>query len=331
MANLAGVLPGASAASARRAIDGALELSVIGSFTRLGPAVRRHLWDWSGNPGHDLTGATVVVTGANSGLGFATAEALAQRGAAVVMVTRSRERGERAAAELAERVGDDSFAVFEADLGDLKAVARVGHEIAEQHGELRALIHNAGALSIDRKVSPQGHELSFASMVLGPQLLTHCLLDALDADEGRCIWVTSGGMYTQRLHLDDLEMTQGYRGSVAYARAKRAQVDLVAEWATRHDGATSFHATHPGWAATPGVADSLPTFDRILGPALRSPAEGCDTTTWLVGAPEGRMTTGLLWFDRRPRSVARLPNTASSPDTRARLWDIVENMIDPTE
>ena len=331
MPNLTDFLPTATAVTARRVIDGALELSVVGSFTRLGPAVRRHLFEWQSDPGQDLTDATVVVTGANSGLGFATAEALATRGAAVVMVARSRERGERAAAELAERVGDDCFTVFEADLSDLVAVARVGREIADQHGELRALIHNAGALSAERKISPQGHELSFASMVLGPQLLTHCLLDALDADAGRCIWVTSGGMYTQRLHLDDLEMASGYRGSVAYARAKRAQVDLVAEWATRHDGVTSFHATHPGWAATPGVSDSLPTFDRLLGPALRTPAEGCDTTTWLVGAPQGQATTGLLWFDRQPRSVARLPRTASSPQTRARLWDIVEDMIDLTK
>jgi len=328
MPSLADFLPQATTSVVRRVIDGALEASVVGSFTKLGPAVRRRLWSWDSIATDDLVGTTVVVTGANSGLGYATAENLARRGAQVLIVGRSRSRSERAVESLAALVGSDRFSVFEADLGDLDAVRRVGAEISEQHGRLRGLIHNAGALSAQRNESPQGHEMSLASMVLGPQLLTHCLIEALDADEGRCIWVTSGGMYTQALHLDDLEMVNDYQGSVAYARAKRAQVDVVAEWARRHRGATSFHATHPGWAATPGVTESLPTFDRVLGPALRSPSEGSDTTTWLVGAPEGSTTTGLLWFDRRPRSVGRLPNTRSSPEDQARLWNSVESMIE---
>ena len=85
------------------------------------------------------------------------------------------------------------------------------------------------------------------------------------------IWVTSGGMYTQPLDVDTLEVGPGgYKGSVAYAKAKRAQVVLTEEWAKRlRDDGVAVHAMHPGWADTPGIHDSLPTFSRLIGPLLR--------------------------------------------------------------
>ena len=128
-------------------------------------------------------------------------------------------------------------------------------------------------------------------------------------------------MYTQPLVLEDLQSENGYRGAAAYARAKRAQIDLTLEWARRlgRSGVTA-HAMHPGWADTPGVQSALPGFRRIMGPLLRSPEEGADTIVWLAAAPEGGESSGLFWHDRRIRPLSRMRNTTTSPARRRELW-----------
>jgi NAD(P)-dependent dehydrogenase (short-subunit alcohol dehydrogenase family) len=119
-------------------------------------------------------------------------------------------------------------------------------------------------------------------------------------------------------------MTGDYRGAEQYARAKRAQVTLNELWAERLAGSgVVFHAVHPGWADTPGVEASLPTFRRIVGPFLRTPEQGADTLVWLAaddGAPLA--TSGRFWLDRRPRSIHKLPTTrhTDTPERRAQLW-----------
>jgi NAD(P)-dependent dehydrogenase (short-subunit alcohol dehydrogenase family) len=127
-------------------------------------------------------------------------------------------------------------------------------------------------------------------------------------------------MYTQRLDVDDPESEHGYRGSVAYAKAKRAQVVLAEEWGERwRERGIVVHAMHPGWAATPGVHASLPTFEKVMGPLLRTADEGSDTIVWLVASEEPTRSTGRFWHDRRVRSPYHLPGTRETPDDRARL------------
>ncbi len=118
-----------------------------------------------------------------------------------------------------------------------------------------------------------------------------------------------------------------YRGAVAYARAKRAQVVLTRLWAQRHR-ATSvvFHAMHPGWAQTPGLEASLPRFRRLIGPLVRTPEQGVDTIVWLSAAPEGAASSGRLWLDRRPRPFDKLPGTRVSAEEAADLWDACERL-----
>ena len=136
--------------------------------------------------------------------------------------------------------------------------------------------------------------------------------------------MTSGGMYTEPLHVDSLEMGPDvYDGVTAYARVKRAQVSLVERWAPQlHHLAITMAAMHPGWADTPGVRTSLPTFRRVVGPLLRTPSEGADTIVWLASAPGGGTPSGSLWLDRRQRSPHRLRRTRRSDTAaeRARLW-----------
>ena len=163
-------------------------------------------------------------------------------------------------------------------------------------------------------------------MVVGPFALIAGLLPLLEATPGaRVISVTSGGQYAQGLHLDDLQWTLGpWDGTRAYARAKRAQVSLKREWARRmaHRDIT-FVTMHPGWADTPGIAAALPGFPRLMGPLLRSPAQGVDTMVWLAADPSATELAGRLVLDRRVRPFDRVPTTRVSPADRRRLWDAV--------
>ncbi len=166
-------------------------------------------------------------------------------------------------------------------------------------------------------------------MVVGPFALIGGLRPLLERTGGaRVISVTSGGMYTQALPLDDLGYASGaFSGPRAYARAKRAQTALVREWARRLAAAGSdvtINAMHPGWADTPGLADTLPGFYRFMGPLLRTPAEGADTIVWLASdaAAAGRRPGGCSSTGDRGRSTASRPR-ACPPRTDERYGDLV--------
>jgi NAD(P)-dependent dehydrogenase (short-subunit alcohol dehydrogenase family) len=202
---------------------------------------------------------------------------------------------------------------------DVSLLAGVRSYAAAWHGPLYAVIHNAGVMPPERVETAEGHELTLATHVLGPHELTK-RLPVTD----RIVWVSSGGMYAQKLKVDDLEyVNSSYKPVTAYARTKRMQVVLAEEWAKRLP-ASVVHAVHPGWVDTPGIADGLPGFKRLTGRILRTPEQGADTTVWLAAAREPGESTGRFWHDRvaRPEHYTRLTRE-SSADRRA-LWNAVE-------
>jgi dehydrogenase/reductase SDR family member 12 len=308
--------------AAGRVVDSVLDFSLVG-YTRWGLRIRSRLPGWPADPpAAALAGHTALVTGANSGLGKATTAGLARLGARVHLVVRNVEKGDQAREELAADLPDAELRVWRCDLSDLDDVARFAAEFTAAESRLDVLIHNAGLLPAERQTSAQDHELTLATHVLGPLLLTESLRPVLAAaGRSRVIFVTSGGMYTQRLPADDLEYRLGrYSGSAAYARTKRVQVALLPVLAQRWLGdGIAVHAMHPGWADTPGVASSLPGFHRLTGPALRNLDEGADTTVWLAGSVPAP-PSGLLWHERRPRAVHRLPWTRHSEAERRKVW-----------
>jgi dehydrogenase/reductase SDR family member 12 len=310
-------------------IDATLEISVIGSFSRIGPTIRRRLYGWSPPSADALAGRTTLVTGPTSGLGSATAHALAAAGARVVLLGRDEDRLSELSRDLTEAHGEPRFPIVVADMGSLTSVrAAVKHVLATEQ-RLDVVVDNAGAMFQQRIEDPDGIEATVALMVAGPFVLIGGLVPLLERTEGsRVIGVTSGGMYTQPLDLDDLESRDvPFSGPRAYARAKRAQVTLMREWSRRLASAgVSFSAMHPGWADTPGLAESLPRFHRFMGPLLRTPAEGIDTIVWLATAPTPRSRSGQLFLDRRPRPFDRVPTTRLGAAERRRLWDIVVAM-----
>ena len=310
----------------RALVDGLLELSIVGSFTRVGIESRRRLFGWPAPADGVLDGRTVLVTGPTSGLGRAATDALAALGARVILVGRSQERLAAVRDALIAAHGADRFPIVVADMGSLQSVRAAVTHVLETESRLDVVLDNAGAIFPERIEGPDGIEGTLATLVVGPFALVSGLLPLLQRTAGsRVVAVTSGGMYTQRLDFDDLQSTsEPFSGPRAYAQAKRAQVALVREWARRLGApGITINAMHPGWADTPGLAEALPSFRRLMRPFLRTAAEGADTLVWLAAAPEAGARSGALFLDRRPRPFDRIPATRLSAGDRRRLWDFV--------
>jgi dehydrogenase/reductase SDR family member 12 len=308
-------------------VDAMLEVPIVPSFTNVGYNVRRRVERWSELDAYDLTGTTVVITGATSGLGQWTAQRLGQLGAEVIAVGRNRIRTDACVRAMNAALGGERVIAGYADMGELDQVRDLAERITGQVAGVDVLIHNAGALTATHTTNSTGHESTVASQVLGPFLLTSLLLGSLrHGRPGRVLTMSSGGMYACRPSGADVELpVLQFRGAAQYGRAKRAQVTLNEMWATRIPAReTVFHALHPGWVDTPGIEAALPRFRRLLRPALRSAAQGADTLVWLA-ADQGVPTqcTGAFWLDRRRRSIYKFGfgRADDTEHSRRTLWD----------
>jgi len=274
----------------------------------------------------DLSGRRCLVTGANSGIGYETALALADLGAEVVLLCRNRERGDQAAQEIREATGNAKVFTEPVDMSDLGSIRAAAERLSS--GSVDVLVHNAGVLPDERVETGDGLESVFATHVAGPHLLTRLLRGSLEkSPDGRVIWVSSGGMYTRRLNLRDPNWNErDYDGVIAYAETKRAQVVLAELWAEELRGsAVVVNSMHPGWADTPSVKSSLPRFHRVTKHILRTPAEGADSVVWMAACPRARRSTGRFFFDRKERRTHLLSSTRETEEDRRALWNLCES------
>lgn len=306
-------------------LDRALDWAVVPGFTSLGHRLRSRDWQ----PAPDLSGHRMLVTGASSGLGAATCELLAAAGAEVNMLVRDLEKGERVRAGIAQRTDGASLRLWRCDVSDLSSVRSFAAAFMSDGLALDALVNNAGVMPGERTRSADGFELGFATNVLGPFLLTELLLAALRrASAARVVNVSSGGMYTAKLDADDPQLAKReYNPSRFYAHTKRCEVILTELWQEREGDGVSFHSTHPGWADTPGVQESLPGFRRVMKPLLRDEGQGADTIAWLCWATEPLERPGRFWHDRAPRPTHRVPWTRESASDRERLWNECARLV----
>jgi NAD(P)-dependent dehydrogenase (short-subunit alcohol dehydrogenase family) len=302
-------------------IDDVLDRTVAPGYTNVGYRIRSRGWD-DGELAR-MDGKVVLVTGATSGLGAAAAEGFAKLGARVWLVARDRERAEATRDRIVARSGSDAVEIGICDLSRPASIREFARDFQSRSERLDVLVNNAGVLTPERTLTDDGIEMTFATNVVGPFLLTELLLPTLRASvPARVINVSSGGMYTQKLRSDDLCMERDdFDGSIAYARTKRAEVILTEELARKLDGSgVVVHSMHPGWADTPGVRSSLPRFYRLMKPLLRTAEQGADTIVWLGAAEEPGASTGGFWHDRRQRPTHLLPWTHESREERERLW-----------
>ncbi len=266
----------------------------------------------------------VVITGASSGLGYATAMELARAGARLTLVIRNEQRATELVDDLRRETGNEHVHVELADLSLMAEVESLVDRLVQRGDPVDVLINNAGALFNEWGETPEGIEQSFALLTLSPYRLTLGLKPLLlAAPAPRVINVVSGGMYTQKLELKKLQAReQNYSGSVAYARAKRALMVLTEQWAEEWaDEGIVLNAMHPGWADTPGVQAALPGFRKVTRTILRDSLEGADTIIWLARATEAGKVSGELFLDREPRPTHLLESTRDDPAEREGLQD----------
>lgn len=300
----------------------------MGSFTSIGHNVRSREWEELDTG--SLDGKVVVLTGATSGIGKHVAGKLANAGARLRLIARNQTKVSNLVAELAQSAGNDDIDYYLADLSLVADVVRVADEILEREPTIDVLINNAVILPPQRIETAEGLELSYATNLVAPFALTEALIPRLvESAPSRIINVISGGMYTQAIAVDDLEFEHGeYRGSVAYARAKRGLMILTKQWAEGLDGTdVTVNATHPGWVDTPGVRDSLPGFHKVMRRLLRTPEQGADTILWLAASPEVTDRSGKLWHDRQERTEYRLRSTRETAQERRMLWDSLTAIV----
>lgn len=302
----------------RTVLDRLLDASLFWSFDRSG--YRRHARHFRASDlDVDLTGRVCAITGANSGIGYATAQALAARRADVWLLCRDPAKGEVAVRDLRAATGSPRVFLGVLDVSHLASVRAFVGGFAPPRVDV--LIHNAGVLPAERTLTPEGLELTLATNVIGPHLLSLLLRPRLK--EGRIVLVSSGGMYGTRLSLDDLDWSRRrFDGVAAYAQTKRMQVVLAGEISRRWSIPT--HAMHPGWVDTPALRASLPRFFAWMKHRLRTPEEGADTVVWLAVAPD--LPPGRFWLDRAPQPEHLLPFQGESDAERARLWDLIAGL-----
>ncbi|MFV8816496.1 SDR family NAD(P)-dependent oxidoreductase [Haliea sp. E17] len=299
-------------------------------FTRFGYSrARKHWQAITAN----LAGQHALVTGASSGLGKATALALARRGAALTLVVRDAGRGQQLREEIQFETGNPAIRIETADLSLLAEVDALCERLRQRREAIDILVNNAGALYPEFALTTEGIERSTALLLLSPYRLTLGLLPALRASDGaRVINIVSGGMYTQCLSLAQLAQADAddYSGAVAYAQAKRALMAVTLDWAeTWRAYGIAVNAMHPGWVDTPGLQRGLPGFHSCMRWLLRSPEQGADTAVWLAAASEAGRVSGGLFLDREAQPLYLRESTRETPAERAAVLDWLRGYAPP--
>ena len=266
----------------------------------------------------------MLITGGNSGIGFATAAGLAQRGANVVLTARTPERGSAAADRIKAETGQTvTSRVLE--LASFDSIRSFAGDLASTYGSVDVLVNNAGGYVSPRRVTADGYEWTIGVNHLGPFLLT-CLL-AFDPETlpSRIVNVASE-MHRSAKHdlgFNELEPTGRYRGTEAYARSKLANILFTRELARRLEGTGSAtFSLHPGVVATRIAQDGDSRLGSLLWRAgarwMRTPEEGAATSIYLVTEPDIESLSGSYFSDEQPIE----PNEAAlDDDAAARLWD----------
>ncbi len=282
------------------------------------------------NPMH---GRTVVITGANSGIGLATAKALAAQGATVVMTARDAAKGEAAAREVADYSHSTEVFAVTFDLSNLTSVRKGAAQILDRFDKIHVLINNAGLVLSDRRVSADGYEMTFAVNHLGHFLLTNLLLERLETSSpSRIVNVASTAHKQARggVPFDDLQATKRYSGARAYAQSKLENILFTTELARRLEKTTiTANSLHPGVVATGYARDGdtrgVMAFGiKLIKPFVLTPEQGAKTSIYLASDPGVEKVSGKYFVKCQPKTPSK-----HAQDTYAaqQLWKVSEDLV----
>jgi NAD(P)-dependent dehydrogenase (short-subunit alcohol dehydrogenase family) len=270
----------------------------------------------------------VLITGGTSGIGRATATALAAMGAEVVVIGRSRERGESAVEEIRDTSGTGRVSLMLADLAVQAEVRGLAEEFRERYDRLDVLVNNAGIIQSKRTETPDGIELTLAVNHLAPFLLTNLLLDLLKKSApSRIITVSSEARRGAKIDFEDLQSERRYRPFKVYGMTKLANILFTYELAERLEGTgVVANSLHPG-----GVNTNFGNNNRSFGtlifrafkPFMRTPEQGADTVVYLAVSPEAGKMTGRYLTDRKVVFSFEDPHDEV---VQKRLWEVSEEL-----
>lgn len=271
----------------------------------------------------NLTGKVAIVTGANSGIGFATAKGLAQRGATVVMLCRSREKAEAARASIVDATGSANVHLILADLGVQAQVRRAADEFKAKFDRLDILINNAAIIPAQRELTSDGIETQFAVNHLSYFLLTHLLLDVLKASAPSRIVNLSSNLHARgKVDFNDLESAGSYAmmGWGQYSNTKLMNHLFTFELARRLEGTgVTANCVHPGVIGT-NLSRTMPKWmHRVYTAVMPKPEDGAKTSLYVATAPELANVTGKYFANSK-----QIEPAPASLDVAAakRLWEV---------
>ena len=268
-----------------------------------------------------------IVTGANSGMGMATVEALSDEGAKVIMLCRSEKRGKEALQKLSENK-DRQIELMLCDLGDYDSIRSFVSQVKEKYKKLDVLVNNAGFISLDRQVTKEGLERQFGINHIGHFLLTTELVDIMDRGS-RVVNVASGAHKTGKIHFDDINLTKGYNVIKGYSQSKLANVLFTRELARRlKDKGITVNCCHPGAVATNIGIDRDTGFGKtitsLLKPFFQTPAEGARTAIFLATDESVKDITGEYFYRCK---IANSSRRSKDMELAKRLYEFSEQLV----
>ena len=277
-----------------------------------------------------MNGKICLVTGATNGIGKATAQALAQMGATVVIVGRNPAKCAAVVSEIKHISGNDAVEALIADLSIMAEVQQVADQFKAKYQKLHVLVNNDGGTFFKRQVTAEGFEKTFALNHLNSFLLTNLLLDTLKASApARIVNVASDAHKGAQLDFDDLQSEKSRFSLTAYGRSKLATVVFSYELARRLTGTgVTCNVLHPGLVRT-GFASNLGAVpSAVFGFFLRfvglTPEQGAQTSVYLASSPEVETVTGKYW---EKSTVVRSDRAAYDKATWTRLWEVSDTMV----
>jgi NAD(P)-dependent dehydrogenase (short-subunit alcohol dehydrogenase family) len=295
---------------------------------------------WTAAAVPDQTGRTVVITGANSGLGFETAQVFAARHATTVLAVRNLDKGKAAAERILAAAPGADVILQRLDLSSLDSVREAAGELSDRHERIDLLVNNAGVMWTQRARTADGFDLQFGTNHLGHFALTGLLLDKMLAvPDSRVVTISSvGHKIMARIDFDDLQHDKRYNRVAAYGQSKLANLLFTYELQRRlaaRDAATIAVAAHPGGSDTELVSNNSPAFLRALNSAVgslvaQSAAMGALPTLRAATDPtvQGGQYYGPDGFGENRGYPTLVESNARSHDTdvQRRLWTVSEEL-----
>ncbi len=270
-----------------------------------------------------------IVSGANSGIGKVTASALAEKGAQIVMVCRSKEKGLAALNEIKEKTKSKDIELITADFASQKSIREAASQIKAKYPIIDVLVNNAGAINELRTENAEGYETTFATNHLGYFLFTNLLLDNLKAaPRARIINVASEAQRVGKLDFYDLQSKNNYTPMKAYCMSKLANIVFTYELSKRLQGTNiTTNCLHPGVVNTnfgKELTGVVKIFYKLFGSFLRSPEKGAETTIWLATDSKLEGVSGKYFANKKEIKSQKASYDA---EIQKHLWEVSEKMI----